>query len=147
MRVMGLTIMAGAIVALMAPQAFAQSIAPAPAPQLAVAPARAKGAELRRVTPQNNTHLAYEYETSAGPSRLSVDPTSLVSDIEKARKRGAKVVAVKHVTTAAAQTPVADAVRPEIIQAVVVTEPDVAPAPRGERKVRVIPLYHTPNLD
>jgi hypothetical protein len=115
---------------------------------MGVTPVRAEGVQLRRVSAIDSGHLAYEYQTGAGVSRVSVDPSSLVNDIERARKRAVqKKASVKAPAPAMALS--ARDVRPsEIAQAdVVATAADVAPVPRDDRKVRIIPLYNVPKAD
>jgi hypothetical protein len=144
-----LAIVACAIGIVSGSQAFAQTFVTSPSQNFVVTPERARGVELRRVTAQDATHLAYEYQTSAGVARLNVDPASLVGDIDRARKRAPKKAASKHVAPAPSAAPVQEeAPRPEIAQASLVeTVAEVAPAPHEDRKVRVIPLYNTPKLD
>ena len=111
-----------------------------------VSPAPVEGAQVRRVAAQQNGHLAYEYQSGAGISRVSVDPTSLVGDIERARKRAPQKRANRSSTSAAA--PAIPLKEPEIAQADLPgPAAEIASVPREERKVRVIPLYRLPNAD
>jgi hypothetical protein len=116
---------------------------------ISVTPVRAEGVQLRRVSTTDSAHLAYEYQTGAGVSRVSVDPSSLVNDIERARKRAVQKKASVKSAPAPAIALSAPDVRPsEIAQAdVVAAAPDAAPVPRDDRKVRVIPLYNVPKVD
>jgi hypothetical protein len=143
-----LAIVACAIGFVSGSQAFAQTIVTTPSRGLAVTPERARGVELRRVSAQDTTHLAYEYQTGAGVARLNIDPASLVTDIDRARKRAPKKAAATPVAPALTAPVQEAAPRPEIAQASIV-EPvvEAAPVARGDRKVRVIPLYNTPKLD
>ena len=129
-------------------QAFAQTFQTTPSRNLAVTQERARGVELRRVTAQDATHLAYEYQTGAGVARLNVDPATLVTDIERARKRSPKKAAAKRAAPALAAAPVQEEVsQPEIAQVNLVEPAADAPVAHEDRKVRVIPLYNTPKLD
>jgi hypothetical protein len=158
MRLKHLSMIAGAGTALMALQAVSGAMAQNLVNEraaMAVTPVRAEGVQLRRVSTTDSTQLAYEYQTGAGVARVSVDPTSLVNDIERARKRAPQKKA--SVKSAPALALAAPAVRAsEIAQAEVTAEvaadvaapaPDAAPVPREDRKVRVIPLYKTPQAD
>lgn len=155
MRLKHLAMVTGAATAMMALQAMSGAMAQAMLNEratISVTPVRAEGVQLRRVSATESAHLAYEYQTGAGVSRVSVDPTSLVNDIERARKRTSqKKDAVK--AAPALALPAADVRSSEIAQADIaqadISEPApaVAPVPREERKVRVIPLYNVPKAD
>jgi hypothetical protein len=152
MRLKHLAMIAGAATAMMTLQtatgAMAQSLVNERA-AMAITPVRAEGVQLRRVSATDSAHLAYEYQTGEGVSRISVDPSSLVSDIERARKRAQQKKASVKSAPAPVIAPPAQEVRTrEIAQAdIVATAPEVKPVPREDRKVRVIPLYNVPKAD
>jgi hypothetical protein len=152
MRLKHFAMIAGAGAAMMALQAMsgvmAQSLVNERA-TMSVTPVRAEGVQLRRVSATDSAHLAYEYQTGAGVSRVSVDPSSLVNDIERARKRAVQKKASVKPGPAPAIAPPAEDVRPREIAQVdsVTTAPEVKSVPLGDRKVRVIPLYNVPKAD
>ncbi|MDB5642401.1 MAG: hypothetical protein JWN07_1718 [Hyphomicrobiales bacterium] len=146
MRGKHLVWIAGLVCLASAPQAMAQGMVNAPAGHLQVS--RAEGAPLRRVAAQDSGRLVYEYQTGAGAARVSIDPGSLVSDIEKARKRVAKKKAEAKVASVTPALPVTSAREPEMAQAEISAPvAEVAATPAVERKVRVIPLYRTPGAE
>jgi hypothetical protein len=152
MRVKHLAMVAGTATAMMALQAMSGAMAQAMLNERAtifVTPVRAEGVQLRRVSATDSSHLAYEYQTGAGVSRVSIDPTSLVTDIERARKRASqKKGAGKTAPAPAIALPAADVRSSEIAQAdIAAPAPEVAPVPREDRKVRVIQLYNVPKAD
>ncbi len=128
---------------MLVPQAMAQGVTNAPLDNR-------QGAQVRRVASPDNGLLVYEYQAGTGTARVSIDPGSLVSDIERARKRVARQKAdakLASVTPTAQLVPVR---QPEMIQAELaapVIEPAPTPAPQVNRKVRVIQLYNVPRLD
>jgi hypothetical protein len=127
----------GALIAL-APQGIAQAMAQN---------AGVEGAKLRRVASADQARLTYEYQTGAVAQRISIDPSSLVNDIERARKRASvKQAPVKQ--AAAVQPAKTEARQPEIAQAdIPAPVVEAASTPREDRKVRVIPLYNVPKVD
>ena len=152
MRLKHLSMIAGAGTALMAVQAMSGAMAQNLVNEratMAVTPVRAEGVQLRRVSATDTTQIAYEYQTGAGVARVSVDPTSLVNDIERARKRAPqKKASVKSAPAPAIALPAPAVRESEIAQAdVISTASGAAPVPREDRKVRVIPLYNVPKAD
>jgi hypothetical protein len=101
------------------------------------------------VASQNDSHLMYEFQGNAGATRVSIDPTGVANDIERARKRAAvKKAPVKQASLPQPAPAQAEVRQAEIAQAEIpaaVVEP--ASAPREDRKVRVIQLYNLPKVD
>jgi hypothetical protein len=152
MRLKHLAMIAGAGTAMMALQAMSGAMAQSVVNEraaISVTPVRAEGVQLRRVSATDSSHLAYEYQTGAGVSRVSVDPTSLVVDIERARKRAPqKKASAKSGPAPAITLPATEARASEIAQAdIAAPAADVAPVPHEDRKVRVIQLYNMPKAD
>ena len=128
---------------MLVPQAMAQGVTQAPADKL-------QGAHLRRVATPDNGRLVYEYQAGTGTARLSIDPGSLVRDIERARKRVARQKADAKLASVTAAAPLVPVRQPDMIQAELaapVLEHAPAPAPQVNRKVRVIQLYNVPGVD
>lgn len=124
---------------------MAQAIYNTPAPKLAVTPERPSGQALRPVATASTTHLVYEYETPGGAARLSIDPSDVVNDIERVRKRQSKKLKAKN---AVLTTPAAPKQEEALVEHAPLPAPvsAAAPAPsQQERKVRVIPLYNQPS--
>ena len=143
MRTTYLAGLAGAVCAMLVPQAMAQGVTQAPADKL-------QGAHLRRVATPDNGRLVYEYQAGTGTARLSIDPGSLVRDIERARKRVARQKADAKLASVTLAAPLVPVRQPDMIQAELaapVLELAPKPAPQVNRKVRVIQLYNVPGVD
>lgn len=101
------------------------------------------GRSLRSVSPDNNNQLVYEYDAPKGaPSRLTIDTSSILKDVDRSQKRKSK----KKTAEPQASRANVPAIEQASMTASVAPEPAalIAPAPPADRKVRVIPLYNVP---
>jgi hypothetical protein len=106
----------------------------------------AAGAVVRRVSDVGATRLVYEYQTPGGAARVTVDPSDLLDDLARIRRRGERKPVSQAVIRSA---PVVE--RPQAPTRAAAAEPaaqvGAQATPAGERKVRVIPLYNTSSDD